>query len=466
MAKPTLYEALGLAEGDVVALVGGGGKTTALYRLLGEAAEAGSGRVVGTTTTHMWPPSPEQVDALVEDADVDRAIAAVDALPAAAARVLVAGPRGAGGKLTGLPVAAIARLAAGRRLTVVEADGAAGRPVKAAASHEPALPPSLDVLVAMAGADVIGAPLCPDVAHRAERFAVQAAHAPGEPITAAAVAAVLLHPDGNLRRLPPEARVVPLVSRLAGGRYRAGAEALAAALLARGARRVVMGDLGGALAPEGPLEVLESPPVRVAAVLLTAGLGERMGAGPPKPLRPLAGRPLVAYGLGAALASGAEAVIAVLGHAADRVAPAVAAQAGRHAARLRIVTNPRYAEGQGASVAAGARAAPAGVTGVLFLLADQPLLRAPLVDRLLAEHAAYPSYVLVPTCEGRRGNPVLFPADLLPALAALSGERGGRAVLETVPGRVRLVETGDPAVVTDVDTPAALRAVEARLVHD
>jgi molybdenum cofactor cytidylyltransferase len=71
--------------------------------------------------------------------------------------------------------------------------------------------------------------------------------------------------------------------------------------------------------------------------------------------------------------------------------------------------------------------------------------------------------VIVPTCGGRRGNPALFPADLLPSLAALSGERGGRAILDAVPDRIVLVETADPAVVTDVDTTDALAAVEAAL---
>lgn len=452
----TLLEALGLAEGQVVALVGGGGKTTALYRLLREAAAPGSGRAIGTTTTRMWPPAAGEVDALVEEADVERALAALDALPEAARRVLVAGPRAADGKLSGIPPAAVTRLAAGRRLTVVEADGSAGRPVKGAAPHEPALPPRLDLLVPVAGADAVGAPFGPDVVHRPEVFAAQAGLSltPGDPIPAEAIAAVLLHPRGALRRLPPEARAVPLLTRLGGTRHRAGAEALAAALLARGARRVVVGDLGG------PLTVHEAPPARVAAVLLAAGRGERMGAGPPKPLRRLAGRPLLEHVAAAALASGVAEVVVVLGHAAQALRPVLERLASP---RLRAVENPRHAEGQGTSVAAGTAALPAGVTGALFLLVDQPLVRAPLVDRLLARHLARPDRILVPACDGRRGNPVLFPADLLPALAALSGDRGGRAVLDRAPARVEIVETGDPAVVTDVDTPEALAEVEARL---
>ncbi|HEX7127733.1 MAG TPA: nucleotidyltransferase family protein, partial [Thermodesulfobacteriota bacterium] len=172
--------------------------------------------------------------------------------------------------------------------------------------------------------------------------------------------------------------------------------------------------------------------------------------------------PLVGHALAAALASGVASIPVVLGHAAEEVAAVVSGSSAGDA-RVRLVVNPRHAEGQGTSVAAGARAVPTGATGVLFLLADQPLVRAPLLDRLLAIHQAEPDRVLVPTFEGRRGNPVLFPADLLPALAGLSGERGGRAVLEAVPDRVALVETADPAVVTDVDTAETLAAVEDRL---
>jgi probable selenium-dependent hydroxylase accessory protein YqeC len=465
----TLTQALGARDGEVIALVGGGGKTTALYRLLAEAA-AGGALAVGATTTRMWPPPPGTVDALVETDDLEAARAALAAR--GAGRVLVARPRAADGKLVGVPPDWIPALRTGARLVVVEADGAAGRPIKAPAAHEPALPAGLDLLVATVGADAVGAPLGPGVAHRHEALAAQGGLAvgrpllPGEPLAPEAIAAALLHPRGNLRRLPPGGRVVPLVTRLAAGRHADAAASLARALLARGARRVVSGDLGGAVGPAGPLGVLCAPPSRVAGVILAAGRGERMGAGPPKPLRPLLGRPLLAHVLDAAVVSGLAEVVVVLGHGADEVGALVETVARRQpgaAGRLRAVVNARHAEGQGTSVAAGAAAAPAGATGALFLLADQPLVRAPLLDRLLAEHRQYPDRAIVPCCDGRQGNPVLFPSALLPALARLSGERGGRALLERAPERVARVETGDPAILTDLDTEADLRALEADL---
>lgn len=525
---PTLLDALGLRHGEVVALVGGGGKTTALYRLLAEAAggaaeaagAAGAGGAtgagntagaggsaataggctLGTTTTRLWPPEAGQVDAAVEAANLEAARAALQALPATARRILLTRGRAADGKLLGVPADWIAPLAAaggrpaaggegdaggcsigGWCLVAVEADGSAGRPVKAPAAHEPVLPARLDCLVPVAGADAVGAPLGPEVAHRPEELARQAAAgggrllAPGEPLTPAAVAAALLYPRGNLRRLPPEGRVVPLVTRLGGGRHRAAALALAGQLLARGARRVVVGDLGGTLGPPGPLTVVEAPPSRVSAILLAAGRGVRMGGGRPKPLLPLAGRPLLHHVLAAALASGLAEVVVVLGHEAEAVGAAVAAvaaPAGVAAApvaahnpagppRLACVVNPRYEEGQGTSVATGVAAAAPGATGYLFLLADQPLVRAPLIDRLLAEHAATPDRILVPTCDGRRGNPVLFPADLGPALARLEGDQGGRALLERAGERVRLIDVDDPAALTDLDTPDDLTRLDA-----
>lgn len=532
---PTLLGALGLRWGEVVALVGGGGKTTALYRLLaeaaggaeeapgapgaagaGHAADAGGvgraasergaaatagrarGRALGTTTTRLWPPEPGQVDAAVEADDLDAAAAALRALPTAARRVLLTRGRAADGKLLGVPPGWIARLVAaaadrpssacsdpeadapgtgGWRLVAVEADGSAGRPVKAPAAHEPVLPSRLDCLVPVAGADAVGAPLGPAIAHRPGELARQGAAglgrplAAGEPLAPAVIAAALLHPRGNLRRLPPEARVVPLVTRLGGGRHRPAAMALAEQLVARGARRVVLGDLGGPLGPAGPLTVVEAPPSRVSAILLAAGRGARMGGSRPKPLLPLTGRPLLHHVLAAALASGVAEVVVVLGHEAGTVGAAVAGftslapaaddRPGPPRPRLACVTNPRYTEGQGTSVAAGVAAASADATGYLFLLADQPLVRAPLIDRLLAEHLATPERILVPTCEGRRGNPVLFPAGLRPALVRLEGERGGRALLERAGEQVRFVDLDDPAVITDLDTPEDLARLDA-----
>jgi molybdenum cofactor cytidylyltransferase len=81
------------------------------------------------------------------------------------------------------------------------------------------------------------------------------------------------------------------------------------------------------------------------------------------------------------------------------------------------------------------------------------------VRELLAAHA-----LVVPTCEGEQGHPVGFARQHFRALAGLSGERGARALIEAERARCLFLETGDPGVVADVDTPEQLAYWRALLL--
>lgn len=198
-----------------------------------------------------------------------------------------------------------------------------------------------------------------------------------------------------------------------------------------------------------------TPAVRIAAIVLAAGQGTRMGAGSGgKLLLDIAGRPLLAGPVDAALCSPARPVVVVTGHRGDEVR---AALAGRE---LQFIDNPRYADGLAGSLAAGVRALPPGLDGALVLLADMPKVRARHLDALIAAFAAAPAgSICVPVHAGRRGNPVLWPAALFGELAAIDGDTGGRVLLSRYPERVRPVAMADDAVLIDIDEPADLAAL-------
>src|SRR4051794_28102819 len=127
-----LSRALGLERSRVVALTGGGGKTSALYRL---AHEQGARRVLVTTTTRIWAPRPEQ-------APLTLASHLAAARAALAPSTWGGGVRALGvevtadGKLRGVPPDWVAALAELVDLVLVEADGAAGLPLTAPRGYE------------------------------------------------------------------------------------------------------------------------------------------------------------------------------------------------------------------------------------------------------------------------------------------------------------------------------------------
>jgi molybdenum cofactor cytidylyltransferase len=190
---------------------------------------------------------------------------------------------------------------------------------------------------------------------------------------------------------------------------------------------------------------LEVAAPEIAAVVLAAGRGERMGA-PCKALIEIDGRPMILAAVEAALASRAAETIVVTGHGSSRVRAALADLP------VRIIENPDYRLGLSTSLRAGLAAAPATADGVVVLLADMPLIRSHHIDRLIGAFAAGGADICLPVFQGRRGNPVLWGRGLFTALCALDGDTGGRALLAAHAERTRQVEM-DAAILFDVDEP-------------
>ena len=227
----TLADALGLRGDEVVALVGGGGKTTAMFRLAREIVAKG-GRAITTTTTRIFAAQIALAPAHVPAADAtpERVSAAL----AAHGQVLVIGPTNAGtGKADGVSLELFRRLRAWHPEACIlnEADGSRMRPFKAPAEHEPVIPVETTLVVPVVGADVFGQPLDADHVHRPELVSALSGAPPGAPITPEIVARVLAHPEGGRKGVPAGARVVALINKVESLPDRAPARETAARLL-------------------------------------------------------------------------------------------------------------------------------------------------------------------------------------------------------------------------------------------
>ncbi|MGH1560171.1 nucleotidyltransferase family protein [Caulobacter segnis] len=127
---------------------------------------------------------------------------------------------------------------------------------------------------------------------------------------------------------------------------------------------------------------------------------------------------------------------------------------------LVAVENP--AEGMGASLRTAAQALPDDGAGVFVLLGDMPAIDPATLQRL-GQAFKGPLDLVAPTYLGRRGHPVLFGATWFPALRALSGDEGARALLESAGAQLTRIPVEDPGIHLDVDRPEDLvRAVEDR----
>jgi len=192
-------------------------------------------------------------------------------------------------------------------------------------------------------------------------------------------------------------------------------------------------------------------------VVLAAGRGVRFGGERPKQLVPVAGRPLAAYAVDAARASGLAPVVVVVSD--PRVDAAL-----RGPSDLTFVRNDAPERGISSSLQSALRALEPDheVDGVVVGLADQPLVGADAYRRVARAYDDGAA-LAVATYAGVRGNPVLIGREHWPEALALTGDEGARVLLRRHGAReVPCDGTGDP---TDVDTPDALAAVESQLAQ-
>jgi molybdenum cofactor cytidylyltransferase len=190
---------------------------------------------------------------------------------------------------------------------------------------------------------------------------------------------------------------------------------------------------------------------RIDAVILAAGESSRM-QGRHKLLARIDGRPLVRIVAEEALASSVASVTVVVGHRAEEVRTAL------HGLDVNTVENADFRTGLSSSVRTAVSSLPSDSDAVVVLLADMPDIAAAIIDAVVAEFDPESgTQIVVPTFEGRRGNPVLWSRRFFPDLMAIEGDRGARDLLGANADVVAWVETG-PAVVNDVDTPDEMAA--------
>ena len=196
---------------------------------------------------------------------------------------------------------------------------------------------------------------------------------------------------------------------------------------------------------------------RVAAVLLAAGRSTRMGA-VNKMLAEISGKSLVRIAAEQALASRAQPVIVVTGHQREKV------EAALKGLPLRLVHNPNFSEGLGTSLKTGIASVPQEADAAIVCLADMPQVDAALMDRLIAafdpERGAL---VVVPSIDGRRGNPVVWSRRFFHDLMSIQGDVGARHLIGNYTEAVIEVPVSGDAALTDVDTPESLSAVKAEI---
>ncbi len=198
--------------------------------------------------------------------------------------------------------------------------------------------------------------------------------------------------------------------------------------------------------------------LRVAAVILAAGTGSRLG-GVAKALIRVDGVPMVQRQVDVLRGAGVTDIVVVAGVHHDAIAQVVAARG------VRCVHNADAARGQGSSVRLGLQRSSPKADAVLLVLCDQPLLTAAdLADLIAAFRNRGDHDFVVPWVDGtRRGNPVAASRRVVQAILSGDQYQACRDYMDAHPESVLRLETANDHYVVDIDRPQDLVALSTRL---
>ena len=182
----------------------------------------------------------------------------------------------------------------------------------------------------------------------------------------------------------------------------------------------------------------------VSGIILAAGAAQRMGQ--QKLLLDLKGKPVLQWTIEAALGSKLDEVVCVV-----RVLKNIREGISLNHEKLRWAINDRAAEGQSTSVTTGLKVVSPQSEAALFLVGDQPLVKPELINSLIDLFRKSGAPIVAPTFQGQTRNPVLFHKGLFPELLKLTGDRGGRRLIEKYDDKAAFLEWKDEAPFLDVD---------------
>ncbi len=195
---------------------------------------------------------------------------------------------------------------------------------------------------------------------------------------------------------------------------------------------------------------------KIAALVLAAGRSRRMGT-VNKLLIGIDGKPMVRHVAEAVRAAHLAPIVVVTGHEHERVETTL------QELPVTIVHNPSFAEGISSSLKTGLGALPADIEAVLVCLGDMPRVTPADIERLVdAFNPVEGREIIVPTRNGKRGNPVLWARRFFPEMMReVAGDVGARHLIGAYPEAVTEVEMTSDGVLTDIDTPQALARLAA-----
>jgi molybdenum cofactor cytidylyltransferase len=444
-----LSQVMRLSKTPRLAIVGAGGKTTALAMLAQEFPKP----LVISTTTHLgtWQTNFSDKHLIIQK---DTDWAKIEDELHSGIILITEGPEK--GRLRGLGKDRIYRLydlcEKHRLPLLLECDGARQLPIKAPGEHEPPIPEFVDTVVVIAGLSGLEKHLNNETVYNPEIFSRLSNVPMGDLITNSALEKVIAHKQGGIKNIPNNAKRFLILNQ---------ADTLIRQVKAGKIAKNLLNYFDGVIITELFRERFHARIETSAAIILAAGSSSRYGN--TKQLLNYEGIPFITAVTRSAINAGLAPIVVVTG--ADAIAVSNALDVFSN--EIIIIYNPDWQNGQSTSIRAGINTLtvykskptneinkenhPKDPGSAIFLLADQPQVNPAVLVSLVEEHGRSFSPVIAPLVDGQRGNPILFDKITFPELRNLEGDIGGRGIFSKFsPVYMKWI---DHSLLHDVDFP-------------
>ena len=427
--KMTLLEALAIdaEKTSTIAVVGGGGKTSLIFRLMESFTSIGK-KVIVTTTTHM---AYEPERPFVEDGDIDKVRKNLQRYHYTVAASLDRET----GKIACLPEMKLEELRGVADVLLIEADGAKRLPLKVPGEMEPVIPEFVELVIGVVGIDALGESI-QKTCHRPEKVAAFLGKGMEEAVTEDDIVKIAVSGDALRKCVDERAYRVLLNKADIPGKAEA-AEKIAENLEMQGVRAV-----WGSLQKENYNLTAKE---KLTLVMLAAGNSRRFGSN--KLLYEIGGVPMYLRTLHKLQKAASE-----LGNCEIIVVTQyeeIASKAQESGVRVLINSHPE--RGISSSMQIGLAAAKESAA-CLFIVSDQPWLTTETIVNLVYKFQSEHKGMACTLLNDKTGNPCIFSRKYYQELQEITGDKGGKQIINRHPEDVAYLEIEDAKELVDVDT--------------
>lgn len=184
----------------------------------------------------------------------------------------------------------------------------------------------------------------------------------------------------------------------------------------------------------------------IAALVLAAGQSKRMGENN-KLLLPFHGKAVLSHIIEQAEKAELQTIHVITGHQKKEVEK----ESCRH--DVTFIHNDLYEEGMSTSVKLGIQSLPKDIDAVLILLGDMPSITVEIIQKMIAAYNPIEGRsIIIPTHNGRRGNPILWDREFFEEFKKLDGDMGAKILLTEYQDYIHEVEMETDAIFFDIDT--------------